>query len=159
MIATFDGDRMEESARIWERLLAIPKASLHKAHTGIVKQRPGGSTTLNFLPTQIAALHPYLTIYNQDFSGKSSGWLEDKMRTVLQNGRVIYLDNKGRESRVYMYHIVNNWDNLYRCGALALFQLALIQLTPASQGRGACRYTWFSQDLPSEYAKERVEVR
>ena len=28
VIATYDGNRMEESARIWERMLAIPKASL-----------------------------------------------------------------------------------------------------------------------------------
>ena len=28
VIATYEVDRMEESARIWERMLAIPKASL-----------------------------------------------------------------------------------------------------------------------------------
>ena len=54
------------------------------------------------------------------------------MRAVLQNGRVIYLDNKGRESRVFMYHIVNSWDNLFRHGAYARtsFQSALVQWTP-----------------------------
>ena len=53
------------------------------------------------------------------------------MRAVLQNGRVIYMDNKGRESRVFMYHIVNNWDNLSRHGAQArtTFQSALVQWT------------------------------
>ena len=65
----------------------------------------------------MAALHPYVTIYNQDPRGKSSGWLEDKMGALLQSGRVIYLDNKGRESRVFMYHIVNSWHDLYRHAA------------------------------------------
>ena len=72
------------------------------------------------MPVQVAALLPYVTIYNQHASGESSGWLEDKMRTVLHSGRVVYLNNKGRESRIYMYHIVNNWHNLYRYDALVL---------------------------------------
>ena len=72
------------------------------------------------MPVQVAALLPYVTIYNQNPSGESSGWLEDELRTVLHNGRVIYLTNKGRESRIYMHHIVNNWHNLYRYEAKAL---------------------------------------
>ena len=66
------------------------------------------------------------TIYDQDSSGKSSGWLELQARAVLQNGRVIYLDNKGRESCVHLYHIVNNWHNLSRYHAPASYHSALV---------------------------------
>ena len=76
---------------------------------------------------QVAALLPSVTIYDQDSSGKSLGWEEDQARALLlQNGRVIYLDNKGRESRVHLYHVVNNWHNLSRYHAPASYHSALI---------------------------------
>ena len=108
----------------------------------------------------MAALLPFVTIYDQDSRGKSSGWLEHQARALLQNGRVIYLDNRGRESRVHLYHIVNNWHNLSRYDAPASYHTALVELTPALAQSSECRrYTWFSQDIPSKHAEDRVEVR
>ena len=119
MIATY-GARMEQSAHTWEQLLALPKASLPQnayetlAAEGEILRRVWLGDDM-----QVAKLRPYVTIYDQDSRGKPSGWLEHQARALLQNGRVIYLDNKGRESRVHMYHIINNWHNLSRYEALA----------------------------------------
>ena len=114
VIATY-GTRMQQSAHTWEQVLALPKASSRLIWDSCSR---GHALTHVWLGAdkQVAALLPYVTIYNQDSSGKSSGWLEhhDQTTALLQNGRVIYLDNKGRESHVHLYHIVNNWHSLYR---------------------------------------------
>ena len=85
------------------------------------------------LYVQIKAQQPYVIIYCQNHDTLETDTLQTELAPILSNGEIIHLDNLGREGRVFLWHIMNNFENL-------------------------AEHTLFSQDLPDDEAHIRIEV-